>query len=401
MSTKTENNQFYRGRKDILGEFEVSHRTLMSGVAGRNFSKAPGFLLEASIMLEEAGKSKLSALNFQIVSEAVERELKQTGHDYTQTYKAARIAFELEKQTLLTALQNEFADVDATQSLKEEELNRLFVELDIRKLILIITKTAIELEMEALKQELVGVDRLTFINEESLINEKVATATAKLAVIPYLEELIVSQGKILTAEKANIPYMEVLIGQKELLINKKIELVPYLEDKSVTLTELAGAILAAIGIEEDRLGVALSTAETKMDRVDNTLDVIAAEKAIEALRALLYTAKYNLQITEIDRRIALTNSNSTNINEISAEYTSMMTVLEAYKTEIASADRNSRGIVSGIDLASDEATVNTSVTANTQSTKTVAAYGASATKETAIAAATAKITSELIHLIGS
>ena len=239
MSGVAEVNQFYKGKIPILEEYSNQHRALMSTVAGRGFCKIPGFLHEASLTLEEAGKNKLSALNYQIVAEAIERELKQVGHDYTQAHKAARIAFELEKQTLLTALQQEFADLDAVQSLAEEELNRLFVELDIRRVILITTKTIIELQMEVLKQELIGVDRLTFTNEELLINERIVTANAKLAVISHLEDLIEAQGKILVAEEANFPYMEDLIDEKGLLISKKEELVPFIIDKAETRIDLA------------------------------------------------------------------------------------------------------------------------------------------------------------------
>ena len=383
-----------------MAEFSGSHRALMSGIASRNFTHPPGYLFEASIALEEVGKNKLSALNYNIVAEATERELKQTGHNYSQAYKTACIAFELEKQSLLTALQQEFADLDATQSLTEEELDRQFVELDIRRIILITTKTSIKLEMEGLRQELIDVDRLTFINEARLIDEKVNTATAKLAVIPYLESLIESQGKLLVAEEANIPYLEGLIDEKGLLVDKKQEVVPYLKEKAEKLILLAKAILAAIEIEEQRLDVALSKAELGKDKVDNLLDIIDAEKAIESLRALLYSARHDLQITKIDRQLSLMDLNSSNINEISAERTEMMTVLEEYKVEIASSIRTAKESMSDIGIEGNEESTEISVDADKNSIGYVASYGASATKETAVAAATAKITSELIHLIG-
>jgi L-lactate utilization protein LutC len=401
MSETADNSQFYKGKQPVIDEFANSHRTLMSAVAGRNFLKLPGFAYEASIMLEEVGKNKLSALNYQIVAEAIERELKQTGHTYSMTYKAARIAFELEKQTLLTDLQQEFADLDAMQSLTKEELDRKFVELDLRRIILITTKTTIELEMEELKQELIDVDRLTFDNEALLINEKVTTATAKLAVIPYLESLIESQGKLLTAEEANIPYMEDLIDEKELLIDKKEEVVPYLENKSAKLILLAEAILTAIVIEEQRLDVSLSKTNLGMDKIDNTLNIIEAEKAIEALRALLYSARHDLQITKIDRQISLTDQNTANIENISAERTSMMNVLEGYKVAIASSIRSAREINVNDGISGNENANDTYVDAETSAIAYIADRQAYARERTAEIAATADVTNKLIHLIGS
>jgi len=401
MGIQAENTQWFKGKIPIITEYSETHRAMLSTIASRGFCHAPGYLFEAAIAIEEVGKNKLSALNYTIVAEAVQRELTQTGHTYTQAYKAARIAFELEKQTLLTALQNEFADLDATQSLKKEELDRRFIELDIRKLILITTKTTIEFQMEGLKQELVGIDRLTFTNEEALINEKVVTATAKLAVIPYLEALIESQEKILAAETVNISHMEDLINEKGLLVDKKIELVPHLVNKSAKLIELATATLTAIGIEENRLVVALSKAILGTDKVDNALDVLEAEAAITDLRGILQSAQNDLQLTRIGRTVSLADLDSENISEISTGHSAMMSAMEDYKTAIASSIRDAKGIVSGGNLASDEETTDIGVNADAASIRYVASYGASATRQTAVAAATAKITSELIHLIGS
>jgi len=401
MGKIAEDSQFYKGKKEILDEFSGSHRTLMTTVASRNFSHPPGYLFESSIMLEETGKNKLSALNYQIVSDAIERELKQTGHNYTQTYKASRIAFEIEKQTLLTALQQEFADLDAVQSLSKEDLDSQFIELDIRKLILVTTKTAIELEMEGLRQELIATDRLTFDNETQLINEKVNTATAKLEIIPFLEDLIVAQENILVAEQANIPLMNNLMDEKELLAAKKVEITPYLYDKATAYISLATAILTAIPIEEQRLDVAISKAGLKMEAVDNTISILDAEEAVEALRVLLLTVRNDLQIAKIDRGIYLTDSNTSNIETISAAQTAMYAILEGYKVAIASSIRNAKTSISDSDLSGDEEAIGISVTADKHATTIIADYAASERKETATAAATAIITSKLIHLIGS
>lgn len=653
MSIIAEQNQWFKDKKGILDEFSDSHRALLSVVASRNFLKAPGFLLEASIGLEEVSKNKLSALNYQIVAEAIERELKQIGHDYSQAYKSARIVFALEKQTLLTELQQEFADLDAAQSLSEEEVNRQYVELDLRRIILITTKTAIDLELEGLRQELIDIDRLTFANEILLMEEKVATAELKLTIIPYIEAIIIAQERVLVAEEANIPYTEDLIDEKGLLIEKKeevlpfiedkaearmrlankkeevlpyiedkidsqIELVekkeemlpfiedranaqiqlankeeevlpfiedkiaaqtaliekkeevlpykedkvltrqqlaskreevlpyivdkaasliavaekeeeilpfiedtanaklglaikkgellsymedkvdaqvalaikkeevlpyieeeanariaaagkqrellpfiedkidalealiikkeeilpymedkalmrqqlaakkeevlpymedkanalielaakeeeilPYIEDKAEKLLSLAEAILAAILIEEQRIDVVVSKADLKMDAVDNTLAIIEAEKALEILRVLLSLARQDLQITQIDKQISLTDLSSTNINEISTERTGMMGVLERYKTAIASSIRNARGITVDEDIDGDERANDLSVEAERLATYYIAQYQKDARVESAEISAAADITSKLIHLIGS
>lgn len=401
MGILAENNQFYKGRKDIIDEFSAQSNALLSVTAGRNFLRLPGYLHEASISLEAFAKNKLSALNYQVVTDAIQRELTQTGHIFTQTYKEERIAFELEKQTVLAALQNEFADVDVMQNLAEEELARLFVELDVRRILLITTKTSIELQMEALRQELAEIDRSTFYNEALLIDERVVTATAKLAVIPHINALIEAQVRVLAAEENNIQYINSLIAEKELLAAKKEEVVPYYVRKAEASTALAVATTEAMVVTESRLALAVERAALRSIAVSGALDVLTAEKAVEELRAELSAARASLTVTKTDRQLAVSGRRTVDNNELAVEHKELTTALAGYRVAIASGMRSAKSSMATIDILADEAVVDTSVDADVAATKYVATYGAAATKETAMAAATARITSQLIHLIGS
>jgi hypothetical protein len=356
--------------------------------------------MEASISLEEAGKNKLSALNYQIVAEAIERSLKQTGHDYTQLYKAARIAFELEKQTLLTALQQEFADMDAAQSLTEEELNRLFVELDIRRIILITTKTTIELELESLKQELTDVDRLTFTNEEKLINEKAVTATAKFAVIPHLEALIEAQGKVLLAEEANLPYMEDLIDEKELLIDKKEEIIPLLQEKADEQLKLANVLWEQIAFQKQMLTAAIDKIVLKTDIVDNEVAILDAQILVEDMRQLLIEQRHNLQEDKIDKEKEFLTTDISNLGLIDAQRDTTLTQLQNDKVDVRSENDNSEGTILDADIIKAESLKAEKITEEKRLTWRENYTRVADIKESADASATAEVTSKLIHLIG-
>jgi L-lactate utilization protein LutC len=400
MGVTAENNQYYKGKLPIIEEFSNQHRALLSTVASRGFCKVPGFLHETSFALEEAGKNKLSALNYQIVAEAIERSLKQTGHNYTQLYKAARIAFELEKQTLLTDLQQEFADMDAAQSLTEEELNRLFVELDIRRIILITTKTTIELELESLKQELTDIDRLTFTNEEKLINEKVVTATAKLAVIPYLEALIEAQGKILLAEEANLPYMEDLIDEKELLIDKKEEIIPLLQEKADEQLKLANVLWEQIAFQKQMLTAAIDKIVLKTDIVDNEVAILDAQILVEDMRQLLIEQRHNLQEDKIDKEKAFLTTDISNLGLIDAQRDATLTQLQNDKVDVRSENDDSEGTILDADIIKAESLKAEKITEEKRLTWRENYTRVADIKESADASATAEVTSKLIHLIG-
>lgn len=526
MGATAENNQYYKGKQTIMDEVSASHKSLLSAVAGRKFLRPPGYLHEAVIGLELIGKSKLSTLNYNIVAEAIQREIVQAGHGYSDAYKKARIVFELSKQALLNDLSMENADLDATHSLAAAEVDRLFVDLDIRKFVLITTKTSIGLEMEGLKQEMIDTGRLTFSNETALINERLITAAAKLAMIPQLEALVLVQERILLTEEANLPLAENLITEKGLLLAKKGEILPHIADKAtarlaladkkselipqieekallrvdlsdkkgeilsfaerkidaqvdlegvkleilsyiedridsqVLLSEtrtsllpfmttksllrqqlsfkkeellpvilekaesiislankelglivpiaeraneymaLAGATITAIAIEAERFGVAIQKAELKKAKVDGTLDILSAEKAIEGLRQTLSESKRTLQLASMGRQISLIDTKTENDIEMTTGRTSLFDALSEDKATVSASDIDARGVLSEADLSADIDVTDIAVDTEKTSIRRVAALNSEATTETATAAATAKITSELVHLLG-
>lgn len=401
MGEIAEQNQWHKEKGKILDEFSGSHRALLSAIAGRGFCKSPGFLMEASLALEETGKNKLSALNYTITAEAIERELKQTGHDYSQAYKAARIAFELEKQTLLTALQQEFSDLDATQSLKKEELDRLFVDLDIRKIILITTKTTIELQMEDLKRQLAETDRLTFYNEEALVNAQVVTANKKLEVLPYLNTILVEEEKVLIQEQANSVIMESLIGEKKLLIDKKNEVLTKVMAKAVEALILSTAIIVSIPIERQIMTQKVNEASKRELIVDGKGDVIAAEMAVENLRSALSAARASLQTAKVNRQINVSAADVSNIVATAASHTAMITSIAGNDIAISGSNIAADASVASNNISGHEQAVDLTTTAEKAAISCVAAAQARRSRDVAKASAVADITSKLIHLIGS
>lgn len=401
MGEIAESSQWFKEKGKVLDEFSGSHRALLSTVASRSFCKIPGFLYEASLTLEETGKNKLSALNYQIVAESIERELKQTGHDYTQAYKTARIAFELEKQTLLTALQQEFADLDATQSLKKEELDRLFVELDIRRIILITTKTTIDLEMEGLKRQLAETDRLTFANEGALVDAQVVTANKKLEIIPYLDAILASEEKVLIQEQANSVTMESLVDEKGLLIDKKNEVLTKVIAKAVEALILSAAIIASIPIEQQIMTQKVNEAGSREAIVDGKRNVIAAEMAVETLRSALSAARASLQAAKVNRQISVSTADVSNIVATAVSHTAMTMGIAGNDIAISGSNIAADESVASSNILGHEGAVNLTTNAEKTAISCIARAQARRARGVANASAVADITSKLIHLIGS
>ncbi len=399
MGQTAENNKWYQGKSKIIREYDAQQKAFKSAVAGRGFLLAPGYLNSASMGLELDAKLKLSELNYQIVAEAIERELKQKGLDYDLAYKQARIDFELSKQTLLTNLQKEFADLDYTQSLTKEEIERMAIELEIRSILLITTKTEIQTEMEGLKRELIDTDRLTFDAEKALVDAKTATLNEKLKVIPYIEDIILKETELLAQRSANIGLKESYIEKKEELVEKKGELTTVIAEKADKQAELAEAIKEEVEVQKDRLQVALSKALLKKEAVDADISIIEAKKAVEALRKTLIESRASLQSIQIGNRVSLLGQKAQDIGTISETETSVETAVLNYDVDAASSRRDARQAVSDTAITGDENANKTAVDADVDATQAIALYNANKQKETAEISAAANVTSKLIHLL--
>jgi len=243
--TKTaENNQFYKGKRPLVYQYLTTAKEVEGMAAMRGHLYRPGFLGGMITSVERELKFGLSDLNYQIVSDAVSRELVQTGHSYDISYKESRIAWELEKATIYTALEQEFLNNKRVRDLDNQELERMGITVDLRRLVLIAAKTAIDVEMETETRKKLSADRSTFDTEDLLTVEKLKTAERKLEVIDVINEILVKQQDIIDAETENASRKNDLIGKKEDLNDERLALVD-------ARGNIAGAIVELIAAKED------------------------------------------------------------------------------------------------------------------------------------------------------
>ncbi|GAF67334.1 unnamed protein product, partial [marine sediment metagenome] len=230
--------------------------------------------------IERVAKFKLSDINYQIVAQAIERELAETGHDYDILVKEAAISWELEKTVLLTALDQEFADNKKIRDLDNQALDRLEITTNLRKLVIMATKTAIDIEMEEYRQEMTNVDRSTFPAEDALLAARLLTAQKKLTVIPYIETVLEKQQLIINAETSNANRKGALITEKEALNEKRKELITARE-------AIAGAIVTLIAAKQALVTKRESLIEAKeLIATQETVNVGYLDQYIAALIGL-------------------------------------------------------------------------------------------------------------------
>lgn len=215
-------SQFVKGKGQIIEEYQRTKRKVYSGVAGRNFSYEPGFMYDMMNELEIDTKLKLSDLNYTILEQMVNQELKRKGLDYDLDYKNAALAWELEKAGLLNDWERELAGIKRTRADEEESVKMLAIEVSKRGAILISAKAAIELELEGYRKELADLDASTGAYEVRLAQAKILTAEKKLEIIPYIEQLIDIENELIGKEYQLLDKAE-LMYDKELSISDKMQ----------------------------------------------------------------------------------------------------------------------------------------------------------------------------------
>ena len=223
MTATMEQQKWYKDKRPVIDEYLATAKKVENQVSSQGFLYRPGFLGATITDVERLSKFKLSDINYEIVKQAIERELAQTGFDYDIAVKEAAIAWELEKSSTMTQLQQEFADNKRVRFLDNQDLDRLEITTNLRKFVIMALKTALDVEMEELRQEMTRVDESTFGAEDALLTAKLLTAQKKLEVIPYIETVLEKQQLVITAEGDNAQRKEALISEKELLNDKRVD----------------------------------------------------------------------------------------------------------------------------------------------------------------------------------
>ena len=109
MGEIAENSQWFEGRSGVRREYDKTVSAVLNAVAARGHSMFPGFAVDALTGAEMESKLKLVELNKTIMQAAIEREMRAYGLENDLALKSALMAWEADKQALLTELDKEMA----------------------------------------------------------------------------------------------------------------------------------------------------------------------------------------------------------------------------------------------------------------------------------------------------
>jgi hypothetical protein len=437
-----EQSQWRKEKAPIVRQYVGDHNKLMSEIAGRGFLNLPGYAYDLENELELRLKLGLSEINYKILSETIERELKQQGIDYNLQHRNAAMAWEVEKQALMAAWDAELAGIKQGMAMEEEILNRLAQEIAARQIYLIEAKTEIDLEMEGYRLTLAQLDGQTAPYEVQLANAKVLTAQKKLEVIPILQEIISKERELLVLEQGKaIEYTALMNVERQItdkqtdiipvlrnVINKEYELLPFEEQKAQEYRNLlqvkqenaskkqllvpwylelanlnqayAGLIPGQIASEMQIAQEKIAQAQAVNTKVGNQLDELNSE--IDAANAKISASEAERQVR--DERF---NTEQNLLKDDLINENIYQSLSDAFIAALIDGNHSTQGVVNTnkrTENTARNATRKTSTETITQASMNADASANAAeirkTREVATINAAANITASLTHLIG-
>ena len=282
MGITSENNLWYKGKSEVFREFKKNTAAILSAVASRNFSAMPGFAIEAFTDVEIESKVRLTEYNQKIMSDAIDRELKVLGLENDISVKQATMAWETEKMQLFSDLQREFADKELIRSLKGEEIDGLMIDQEIREIGVLLSKVAIEVEIEGIKRQKEEVELLPLPKEEELATAKLAAAQRKLAVIPYIMAALAAQSTALETEATVIlPAREEKANyDKEVADTTTSEILPLMAQKATAMSALTAAQTELLVPTTEKAEKMLALTEKQAELLPPMTEKVAAMSAL-------------------------------------------------------------------------------------------------------------------------
>lgn len=384
----------------LMREYVGEHSKLLSEIAGRGFLNLPGYAYDMENELELRLKLGLSEINYKILSETIERELKQAGITYDLAYKTALITWEAEKQGLMTDWDAELAGIKRGMAADENVKALLALEVAARQATLITAKTAIEEEMEGYKLQLAELDDDTAAYEVQLANAKLLTAQRKLDVIPILEEILEKEEELLGIESLKAAeYTELLNAKREVAGKKDLLLPGYGELANVT-REHASLIPSQILMEQQIADEKLRQAQAAIEKEQNKLSELEIDIDTANVEVETGAAKRNLQDEKFANEQELINLNIDNDNTYQEEVGNFYDRTMDDDRENAAYLNDKKIKINNIENDTKYDQTKTITQAQMAAAAAKNAYDISATYAIAEIDAARKISAKLTHIIG-
>jgi len=408
-------SSWIRQKQPIIRDFISERNKLLSTVSGMGHRRAPGFLYEMETSLEVGVKQKLSDVSYKILSEAIDRDVKQAGIDYDISFKVASMQWELDKQGLLAAWDQELAWIKKGWDTQDQAMDQLAIEVSKRGAVLISAKADIELQAEALRAQIAAVEYGAADYEVQLAQQKILTAQKKLLVIPILQQIIDIENKIVAeqynviekeklvvaAETDKIGYMTLLIAaQMEVAEKKQGDLFPAMQALIAKTEELTVAIREEIEYEVKIMAEKVKDAGIAVDKAEKQILILQSQLETEEVRIQITAAKIALANAQRGYELVLRMKEVAQIPAITLAEAASHTAIMNQNLGTQSNWVNLKTLMADKHLSQEVKSSNVKTNKMVETMETVAVIGYDKAIRTAEISSISELTAKLTHLIG-
>ena len=382
-----------------MRQYAADRYAHIQSIAEAGFYLRPGHYSGGITEIELSAKLALSEANFKIAQDAMGRDLSRGRVHYDLIFAEAKMEWEVEKAGLLADLEKELADMEVAAAAAREAAERYIIEIGLRKLAIAAAKRLIEMQKMELKLQLADTETLTLEAELALIQEKVKTAQMKLEIIPYLEQLVGAEERLLAAEEGNIVHKEALAAARSALVEKKWQIIPYLQEKAAAQVQLSEALIADVAVQEEIMTAAIDRAISEKVKSARQREILEAQRALEALRLLLFQATANLDHTKRANRIAVVEKKAADMGVITTQEGALTQNMIALEGERSASNQDADTAITDADATASVAANTTRVDSESYTIREISSQRRDTDIQIAEISAMANITNRLLHIL--
>ena len=294
-----EHTKWTAKRAPLMSEYVNGVKAVLNDSAARGFSKPSANVLGNIVEAGKITKLKLADANGEVYQEQSGIMFQQIEFDAKMAWEYDRLVLAAYVQNLLNALALENAQMDEQFKMDSAYIKKLNAEIDARNYDLIIGRANIESQLNTYKTRELEAEREGLDKELELIAAQVETATERLKIITWLNQLITKEQAILLLEEEKAVVLKAIIAIQEELAEIKEDMIPLYEEKAEAKTQQAAAITDEIVWNEALINLGF-------DRITLKETEVAAEITENEKKKLI--EQYQLSLTKINNTLSKTKS---------------------------------------------------------------------------------------------
>lgn len=304
-SKYVEQKVFADKKAPVVDEYLDNCATLSATAAARGFAIVPGDVEETRLLLERGAKAKLTEANAATVGDERELIFKDLDFFTKLALKYSTLELEYYRESLLTALEWEDAQVEDLRKRNAAEIKRLRADTEAMNIEMIRMAADLEVLLGELKLRQIEAERSTLTKQLELINAQIETATERLRIIDATRALIDAEGLVLVAEEERAVALEERLAVEKVTAEMEEALIPLYLDEADARKAYADAVMDSIQWEKALAELGFRRIELDAERQSAEIAGMNADTLVETARTRYVQADGATQLARQQAALAI------------------------------------------------------------------------------------------------